>query len=343
MRLQHKRMSRSENSKKFDFWFMILRIAIVLLIVGLFLAQNNMLTVSEFIYGNEKLPKSFVGYRIVHISDFKNSTVGTSAKVNKLNPDIIVITGGLTDNNGNYKNTVEEVKRLVKIAPVYYILSVDDHGNDVLADTGAVNVTDNIIELSPKEKELNQFIIDNYGKYVINDFNANNEEAIKFVNNAKEALEATKNSKIYLCGFPGVNEDGDAIKSEMIAYKLKEKADGGYCIGLIGNLYHLDNINKANIELEFIGGTFGVNRLSNEIKKGKYGYKGADLFVSSGIGNTKGVTRIFNFPNIQLVILSDGTMSDATAFDRFLHKFIPDVGTVYDNDGGIREHTYTGN
>lgn len=79
----------------------------MVIIVGLlcfFTWQNNSITINEIVVKNDKVPETFNGYKILQISDFHNKEFGSNqhkilAKIEKIRPDIIVVTGDLIDAN----------------------------------------------------------------------------------------------------------------------------------------------------------------------------------------------------------------------------------------------------
>ena len=94
-----------------------------------------------------------------------------------------------------------------------------------------------------------------------------------------------------------------------------------------------------NIEVLYV--TFEKSNEYNDYKKGFYGNKGATIVVSGGVGNL-GDIRIFNLPEIQVLVLSDGTIKQNNPLENFIDMFVKDVGTIYDNDGGFKEYHSAG-
>lgn len=107
----------------------------VLLALALFVYWNNKsLVVTEYQYQSKQVPKQFEGFRITQISDLQSEYFGQHqkkllTKTAETNPDIIVFTGDLLDrNHTSYEASLEAIKGLAKIAPVYYV-----NGNHELA------------------------------------------------------------------------------------------------------------------------------------------------------------------------------------------------------------------
>jgi len=91
-----------------------------------FLYENNHLTVSDYVFESKKVPESFDGFKIVHVSDLHNKSFGkNNIKLFELieaqNPDIIVISGDLVDSRHTDKKVaLDFLKVASKIAPTFY-------------------------------------------------------------------------------------------------------------------------------------------------------------------------------------------------------------------------------
>ncbi len=100
---------------------------LILLMLAFCYWQNNSIVVSSHFYSNERIPSQFDGFKIVHISDLHNKKFGESQrrllnKIEKANPDIIVITGDLIDRRRyNLEIAMEFINGAIKIAPIYYV------------------------------------------------------------------------------------------------------------------------------------------------------------------------------------------------------------------------------
>ena len=113
----------------------ILIVFSVLLALALFVCWNNKsLVVTKYQYRNKQVPEQFEGFRITQISDLQSEYFGQHQKklldkTAETKPDIIVFTGDLLDrNHTSYEASLEAIRGLVEIAPVYYV-----NGNHELA------------------------------------------------------------------------------------------------------------------------------------------------------------------------------------------------------------------
>lgn len=337
-RLHARRLNRSGDLNKL--LTVLVWTILVLGIAFLVWSQNHLLTVYDTVYKVGDLPKSLVGYKIVHISDMNNSTVQVVGKVNKLKPDVIILSGGYKDANGKSENTIEQIKKLTEIAPVYYVYNDEDGKDDILASTGATNITDSSVILEPKKKDVNEFIKDNYGDKIIDKANNGDKDAKEYVEYVTKALEETNGAKIRLTGLNTYSYENGKYDALNVLNKMTESGTYDYEMVVTGNAKISPEISKARINAIFSGGSYGTNYISETYKKGSYGMNDTQFFLSGGVGTHEGVTRIFNFPEIQCITLSDGTIYDKNPLEEFIEIFFKDVGTIYDNDGGFEEHRY---
>ena len=89
--------------------------------------DNHRIIVTKIDVASERLPESFSGYRIAHVSDLHNDEFGEDneellAEIKGLTPDMIAITGDLLDSRRtNVKKAVNFVQQAMQIAPCYYV------------------------------------------------------------------------------------------------------------------------------------------------------------------------------------------------------------------------------
>lgn len=198
-KLKSKKMRNSnfgDAVTTFFIWFIP-----IVIIVSFIWAQNNYITVSMSTFESESMPKKFVGCSIVQVSDLDNSSkVGKIvSKTKELKPDIIVLTGGYYDKNGNCNNSVKVVTRLAKIAPTYYVTSPDDK-EDCLASTGAINVSNTLARIEPEQLTAEQFIRKNYGDDIINKAKSGDKKSSEYVKYIETELKSDGQLALSLIG-----------------------------------------------------------------------------------------------------------------------------------------------
>lgn len=88
--------------------------------------SDKSIKVTEYRIKDDKFPQSLKNFRILQVSDLQSNRFGKYQrrlirKVEKLEPDIIVVTGDLIDrNHTNYNLAKDAIIGLGTIAPVYY-------------------------------------------------------------------------------------------------------------------------------------------------------------------------------------------------------------------------------
>lgn len=209
-KLKSKKMRNSnfgDTVTTFFLWFIP-----IVIIVSFIWAQNNYITVSMNTFESESMPKKFVGYSIVQVSDLDNSSKVSKvvSKTKELKPDIIVLTGGYYDKNGNCNNSVKAVTKLAKIAPTYYVTSPDDK-EDCLASTGAINVSNTLVRIEPEQLTAEQFIKKNYGDDIINKAKSGDKKSSEYVKYIEEELSKSSDGQMAL-SLIGLTSDSTSEK-----------------------------------------------------------------------------------------------------------------------------------
>ena len=105
----------------------ILFLVIFALVCIISFIENRRLYIAKYNVNDPLVPKSFSGYRIVHLTDLHNTTFGVDnckllAKVKALKPDIIVITGDVLVGipGTDVYIAAKTMNSLLDIAPVYF-------------------------------------------------------------------------------------------------------------------------------------------------------------------------------------------------------------------------------
>ena len=96
----------------------------VLLFIIWIIWGNLSIAKTHFIISDEKLPESFDGFKIAHLSDIHDRDLkqALTPLIEDENPNIIVITGDLIDSiEPDIEQAVELVEHLQTIAPVYFV------------------------------------------------------------------------------------------------------------------------------------------------------------------------------------------------------------------------------
>ena len=269
---------------------------ILLTFLTVFTVWGNV-TVGVTHYGitSDRLPDSFDGFRIAVVSDFHNAKFGSdnaviTEMIMREHPDIIAITGDLVDSRRTDTETsLELVKRLVQIAPCYYIT-----GNHE-ARLGR--------EFTEFEEELS-------------------DEGVAVLRNKAEWIERN-GQVIEIVGLDdpefsrrGAETAQDILKTEL---RLTKQSDD-YCILLShrpeafevyaeenADLVLAGHAHGGQIRLPFIGGLVAPGQgVFPKYDSGVFSENGTSMVVSRGIGNSLFPVRFNNRPEIVLIELTCG-------------------------------------
>lgn len=271
---------------------------IVIISVGLFAFfkwQNNSITISEIVFKNDTIPKSFNGYKILQISDLHNKEFGSKqnkilAKIEKINPDIIVITGDLIDsNNTNIDVAMELIDGVINIAPIYYV-----SGNHE-AWSGSYN------DLKSKLENSGVVVLDNKKIEVFN-----HSDSIDIVGLADTSFIESD----WL-------EYGGKSETKNLLNKLT-KDSTNFKILLshrpeLFDIYSNSNVNLVfsghahggQFRLPFIGGLIAPDQgFFPKLTEGIHTSNNTSMIISRGLGNSIIPVRILNRPELIVVTLS---------------------------------------
>lgn len=272
---------------------LLVRLFIFLVIAVLCYFENNIITVSEYEIASGKLPESFDGFVIVHLSDLHNKLFGKNqerliAHVKEQNPDMIVITGDLIDSNHpNVETGLLLVEEALKIAPVYFVTGNHDK---YLSETDTYALFSGLERLGAK---------------VLND------EAVEIF------LEKEEESVSLL----GVDDDTILSNSQLTrtldGLMKREDEKRPFTILLAHEPQRMPTYSKFDIDLvmsghahggqfriPFIGGFVAPGQgFLPKYTKGLYEENGTGMIVSAGLGNSVIPVRLLNRPEVVKITL----------------------------------------
>ena len=267
--------------------------AILFALIAWIIWGNTALELNTYTVTSSKLPQSFDGYRIAHVSDLHNAEMGKDNEklltmLRDADPDMIAITGDLVDSrNTDLEVALLFVREAVKIAPCYYVtgnhearISEYDELKAGMEATGVTVLEDAKTEIS-LEGEAITLIGINDPSYQT-DYLFGDAESVM---NAKLEELHTENGEftILLSHRP---ELFDAYVENEINLVLSGHAHGG------------------QFRLPFIGGLVAPNQgLFPEYDAGIYTVGNTNMLVSRGIGNSILPFRINNRPEVILIEL----------------------------------------
>ena len=262
----------------------------VLLALGALLVydSNTRLVTTEYTVESGRIPAGFDGYRIVRLSDLHGAEFGENnekllSAVREAAPDMIAVTGDLTDGSTPLEYAEETFKALSMIAPVYYVTGNHEWGSGMARDIFA--------------------IIDKM-------------ENVHYLRNTYVFLEKD-GSSLLVAGL----DDPNGLRDQKTLPEVREEIrESGY-EGFILTLAHRNNIDTYNgqdLDLVLTGhGHGGVIRLpftDGLISADRQWFPGnmsglcptsdgGVMLVSRGLGNNPYTIRLFNNPEITVAVL----------------------------------------
>ena len=260
-------------------------VVVLALVVGFFWWQQNGLS-SETI-SVPSAPDGFAGYRIAVISDLHGKEFGEGNEklldyVRDLEPDCIAVVGDLLHEAAQLDMVPAVARGLAAIAPTYYVT-----GNHEWA-AGVV----------PELEEM----LETYGVTVLS--------------NEYVMLERG-GDRIALLGAEDANGYADQLTVAELAQTVRAREGAVYTILLSHRNNHYEQYAAAGIDLTLAGhahgglirlpGTDGLigpkRELLPDYTAGLYDLDYGQMAVSRGLGNQFPCFRLFNRPDVPLIIL----------------------------------------
>lgn len=306
---------------------------ILLLVAALaFVTVSGIVVVPRnYTFESSSLPKTFVGYKVVQVSNLCDKTTAAERTINYANPDLIVVTGNITSKSGSYSNSVNMLNRLAEKANVCLILGENDvpyYDNIKQSLSQKVVLLDNsYTSFDSKYTSYDQFVSDYIEKrYVKQAEKDANSSAAKYLEYTKEMLESSKDAKIDVAG---LNYSDSVIDDIYSAINLDRN---NFQIVVASSEKVIEPLKDAGVNLALVGNT--TEKVQKLISDG-----GLTIVCSSGI---TGETRITLAPEIVAITLSDGTINKDNPLEKLLASiFVEDVESRFANDGGFTAHRYT--
>ena len=281
------------TAKKKKFIFLAV-VAAVLVALAIWIAWGNTaLELNTYTVSSAKLPESFDGYRIAHVSDLHNTEMGKDnekllAMLRDADPDMIAITGDLIDSRDtDIEIALQFVREAVKIAPCYYVTGnhearVNEYGAlKAGMEAAGVTVLEDVKTKISMEGETITLIGVNDPSYQT-DYLFGDSETV--MNTKLEDLHTEHDGfTILLSHRP---ELFDTYVDQDIDMVLSGHAHGG------------------QFRLPFIGGLVAPNQgLFPEYDAGIYTEDNTNMLISRGVGNSILPFRINNRPEVILIEL----------------------------------------
>ncbi len=276
----------------------ILSLKIIFIIIFLFISfylyatyiSTGSLVVKERRITNSKIPDSFNGLKIIHFSDlhygstiFLEDVKDLVKTINNRNPDIVVFTGDLIDNNYDISTKEQEelTKQLQGIDAAlgkYAVVGNEDGENFItVLNQGDFTILNNDSELIYKD-DNSPILLVGLSSYLKEQTDV--EKAYSYFN------DPTHNSEIYTISL--VHEP-DAVLDIVDKYPT--------------DLFLAGHSHNGTIRIPYVGALKKVEG-AKEYDQAFYKLNKGELYISSGIGTKEPGFRLFCRPSINFFRLS---------------------------------------
>ena len=281
------------TAKRKKFIFLAVAAAVFVALVIWIAWGNTALELNTYTISSSKLPQSFDGYRIAHVSDLHNTEMGKDNEklltmLRDADPDMIAITGDLIDSRDtDIEIALQFVREAVKIAPCYYVTGnhearVNEYG-ELKAGMEAAGVT--VLEDARAEISLEDETITLIG---VNDPSYQTD----YLFGDSETVMNTKLEDLH------TEHDGFTILLSHRPELFDTYTDHNVDLILSGHAH------GGQFRLPFAGGLVAPNQgLFPEYDAGIYTEGNTNMLVSRGIGNSILPFRINNRPEVILIEL----------------------------------------
>lgn len=273
-------LKKKLTKKKLIVWLVLLVIAAAFCLIN-----NKWLTVTEYGYTTDKLPRG-CGMTIVQISDLHNASFGAGnsrlvKKIEALSPDLIVITGDIVDSSHTRIKTAADLcEKAAGICPVYYVTGNHEHWLDddereelygSIRQSGAVILEDAAVELTINGGSFTLCGLDDESLY---------NDTLKTLSDGLNG----ERLNILLAHEPQYFDDYCQSKADLV---LTGHAHGG------------------QVRLPFVGGLVAPDQgFFPEYTEGEHTQNGTTMIISRGLGNSVIPLRVFDLPEIVCIRVS---------------------------------------
>ena len=267
----------------------------LIIVVGTFIVYSNFkLETTKYTIGNPDLPKSFYGYKIVHLSDLHNAEFGKNNKnlinvIKEEKPDAVFVTGDTID--GFYTNIqipIDLFKEILKICDIYLVVGNHEIRSDTntyfefldkLSEIGVIVLKDNSTHIERNGEKIQVIGLNDASSYKANYNDNYKEEIVETINN----LDSKNHFTVLLSHHP-----------ELFNEYIKTNVD----------LVFSGHAHGGQVRLPFIGGIIAPEQgLFPKYDAGVFTENKTTMVVNRGLGNSIIPLRINNSPEIVVVTL----------------------------------------
>ena len=315
-------MYKLKSFKKSSFLFFIL--CLILIFILITIHQNKIKNETFKVTSNQiyfdNLPSNFFNYKILQITDLHSMEFGKNnsdliSSIDKLNPDIIFVTGDMFsssefkkeddtyDRNYDEKNLVgfNLLKNLSSKYKIIYSVGNHEEGIDAIFNGYEWNLRDRTVDNA-------------YNRYI----NTLEKLGVTFVDNSYTAISKGNESiNIYGIYYYSLNTYAKKLApADISALTFLNSVDKNkFNILISHDPKGAEILKDKNFDLVISGHVHGgvirlfdtaildpARKLFPKYSKGVYQVSNSKLYVSTGLGNSKFI-RINNTPEINLITL----------------------------------------
>lgn len=283
---------RPRKKRRHPLRTLVILLAVVIAGVFWFRWQCWGLTVTHTDAPLKALPAGFDGFRIVHLSDLHGHEYGAGNEellslVAEQEPDLIVITGDLIDQDSQLQMIPALARGLSAIAPTYYVTG----NHEWSVGTGMVKQLKGTLAQCGVTPLSNEYgILERNGDKIV----------LAGVDDPNGYADQKTPEELYA----QIQNNAPGLFTLLLAHRndrFGQYATAGYDLVMSGHGH------GGIVRLPFVGGLVGTNRrFFPKWTSGLYTEGDSTLFVSRGLGNNtvpfKGF-RIFNRPELAVVTL----------------------------------------
>ncbi|MBQ8930643.1 MAG: metallophosphoesterase [Oscillospiraceae bacterium] len=267
---------------------------LLIVLVGVITAlSNGLIRTEEYEIRSAKIPAAFDGFRIVELSDihaaefFSAKNEYLISAVEDAQPDLIVLTGDLIDEKGDYYEQCATIKNIVTgirdLAPVLYVTGNHEWSVDQLFDFLDLLTSMGVTVLR------NEYVtVEAQGASIVV---AGIDDPCGF---ADRKTVDTLMAEIR-------QNEGESVYTVLLAHR-NDMLDQAQALGF--DLVLSGHAHGGLIRLPGTEGLIGPNReWLPAYTGGLYTRGDTQMIVSRGIGNHTGVPRFLNCPHIPVAVL----------------------------------------
>lgn len=254
--------------------------------------------VTEVTVPSRRLPASFSGCRIAHVSDLHNAEFGVRNEklldvLQGCAPDLIAITGDLIDSRRtNTDVAVDFGKRAVKIAPVYYVPGNHESRLERFEETEL------LLRLAGVEELRDRNVILHRGSDAVClagladpsfSFAVEQQQGKRYLEHMECRLESLMERNMYTILL--------SHRPELFPVYCRQNVDLALC----------GHAHGGQIRLPMLGGIIAPHQgFFPTYTEGLYQRKGCCMVVSRGLGNSLFPLRINNPPEVVVITVEKG-------------------------------------